>query len=106
VGKTKDQPVPGVLAGWYTGNYGEIARGKLGDMNKGKGKGLEVIIEEFPLVFERVKPLCKTVQGILFPYKDGLFTGTPKDPEVLYVPILKAFEDAIANIVGTEGSSG
>jgi hypothetical protein len=105
-GKPKDQPMPSMLAGWYTGNYKEIAQNKLGDIDKGKGKGLglEAIIEEFPLVFDCVKPLCKTVQDILFLYKDRLFTGTPKDYKVLYVPILKVFDNAVADITSTERS--
>jgi hypothetical protein len=57
-------------------------------------------MREFPPEFDCVKSLCKAVRDILFPYKDGeLFTGTPKEPEVLYGPILRAFDDAIADIV-------
>ena len=63
-------------------------------------------MEEFPSLFDCVKPLCRTIRDILFPYKDGLFTGTPLDPKILYVPILKAFDDAIADIASAEGSSG
>lgn len=50
------------------------------------------ILEEFPPDFDCVKPLCRESYGILFPYKDGLFSGTPKDPEILYGPIIKAFK--------------
>ncbi len=60
--------------------------------------GFQKILTEFPQAFDHVKPLCKTIRGILFPLvEDGaLFTGTrPDPPEKLYYPILKAFEDAI-----------
>ena len=37
------RPKGSMFTGWYTGTYKEIARNKFGDMDKGKGKGLEVI---------------------------------------------------------------
>ncbi|EEH33163.1 hypothetical protein PAAG_04216 [Paracoccidioides lutzii Pb01] len=64
--------------------------------------GFEDILEEFPQSFECVKPLCKELRGILFPCRNGLFTGTPKDPEVLYGPIIQAFDKAINDIKPTE----
>ncbi|KAM4066706.1 kinase [Hirsutella rhossiliensis] len=42
------------------------------------------------------------LRGILFPYRDGLFVGTPKDPEILYGPIIKAFDKAIDEIKAME----
>ncbi|KAH8728460.1 hypothetical protein GQ44DRAFT_702345 [Phaeosphaeriaceae sp. PMI808] len=63
--------------------------------------GLEDILEEFPPHFDCVKPLCRELRGILFPYHIlntrvvGLFVGTPKDPEILYGPIINAFGKAI-----------
>ena len=98
-GSSKDQPIPSMLTKWYSQSYKEIARIKRSDMGV---DGFEDIMEEFPPLFDCVKPLCKTIRDILFPYKDGLFTGTPKDPEVLYGTILKAFDDAIADIANTE----
>ena len=42
----------------------------------------EDILKEFPQAFDRVKPLCKEIRGILFPYKNGLLIGTlPNPPE-------------------------
>ena len=32
--------------------------------------------------------LCARRYGILFLYKHDLFTGTPKDPEIIYEPII------------------
>ena len=84
---------------WYTGNYKKIARIKLGDMNKNKDKRLEVIMEEFPSLFDCVKSLYKVIRDVLFPYRNGLFTGTPKDIEVLYGLIIKVFNNTINDIV-------
>ncbi|KAM4067635.1 kinase [Hirsutella rhossiliensis] len=61
--------------------YREIASAKRGHMHV---DGFEDILEEFPQPeFDCVKPLCKDLRGILFPYRDGLLVGTPKDPEIL-----------------------
>ena len=91
----KGRPKESVLTQWYSGSFKDIARSKLGDMHV---DGFEDILDEFPTVFDSVKPLCRKVRGILFPLlKDGaLFKGTrPDPPEKLYEPILKAFEYAI-----------
>ena len=84
-----------MLTRWYTGSYEMIAQAKLGDMDKGKDKGLDLILREFAPGFECVKPLCRTIRDVLFPYRDGLFTGTPQDPSILYEPIIQAFDDAL-----------
>jgi hypothetical protein len=54
-----------------TGGYKEIARIKLGDMDKGRGngQGLEVIVKEFSPLFDCVKPLCKAIRDVLFLYR-------------------------------------
>lgn len=60
--------------------------------------GFEDILNKFPTAFDRIKPLCKRIRGILFPLLEdrALFTGTrPDPPEKLYHPIIEAFEDAI-----------
>ncbi|KAK1255493.1 hypothetical protein MKX08_009488 [Trichoderma sp. CBMAI-0020] len=89
------RPVGSLLSQWYTGDYQNIAQNKRGDMDK---YGLEVILREFPENFDCVKPLCRAIRDVLFAYKDGgLFTGTPQDPNILYDPIIKAFDDAIAD---------
>ncbi|PHH87414.1 hypothetical protein CDD83_8906 [Cordyceps sp. RAO-2017] len=92
----KEQPTPSLLTKWYSGSYREIAGAKRGYMHVDK---FEDILEEFPQPgFDCVKPLCRELRGILFPYRDGLFIGTPKDPEILYGPIINAFEKAIDGI--------
>jgi hypothetical protein len=78
-----------MFIGWYTSSYKEIANKKLDNIDKGKEKGLKVIIEGFPPLFNYIKPLCKVIQDVLFLYRDGLFIGTPKDVEVLYKLLLK-----------------
>ncbi|CAH0023440.1 unnamed protein product [Clonostachys rhizophaga] len=83
------------LSRWYSEGYDDLAQTKRGDMDQ---NGLEFILRECPTVFACVKPLCRTIRDILFPYKDGLFTGTPKDPKVLYDPIIDAFEKAIVEV--------
>jgi serine/threonine protein kinase len=91
--RSERRPKKSMLSRWYTGDYDDIAQSKRGDMDK---NGLEVILREFPQVFDCVKPLCRTIRDVLFPHKDGLFTGTPQDPNILYDPIIKAFDNTIA----------
>ena len=100
----KGRPKESVLTKWYSGSLKEIARSKLGDMHV---DGFEGILEEFPTVFDSVKPLCSKIRGILFPLqKDGtLFKGTrPDPPEKLYDSIIKAFDSAIADIAPRQKS--
>ena len=52
-----------------------------------------------------VKPLCRTIRDILFPYRDGLFIGTLTDRKVLYEPIVTAFDDAIASLASGQVDS-
>jgi Fungal protein kinase len=92
------------LRAWYTGNYEDIANAKLGHMIKAENKGFGFILREFPLEFNCVKPLCSELREILFPmHNGGLFTGTPKDSEILYGPIIQAFGKAIDDIKTMEG---
>ncbi|KAI1821593.1 serine/threonine-protein kinase Sgk2 [Xylaria intraflava] len=86
-------PAATMLARWYTGTYDEIAQSKRGDMDR---DGLELILREFPPKFDFIKPLCREIRAILFPFKGSLFTGTPENPKVLYDPMIKAFDDTLA----------
>ncbi|KAA6410556.1 MAG: serine threonine- kinase Sgk2 [Lasallia pustulata] len=84
-----------ILSHWYTGTYEDTARNKRGDMDKNL---LEYILREYSQVFDCVKPLCRVIRDVLFPHKDGLFTGTPQDPNILYDPIIEAFDDTISGL--------
>lgn len=95
------RPKQSMLTDWYTGSYKQIAQRKEYAVGV---TGFEELLDEFPRVFDCVKPLCKEIRGVLFPYKDGLFIGTPSDPENLYDSIIKAFDNAIANIAAEEDS--
>ena len=91
------------LRAWYTGDYEDIANAKLGHMSKGEDVGFGFILREFPPEFDCVKPLCRELRGILFPIlNDELFKGTPKDPDILYGQILRAFDKAIDDIKAME----
>jgi len=100
----EEWPKDSLLTKWYTGSYREIANAKFGNMSKSETAGLafENILDEFPPLFDCVKPLCRTIRDILFPYGNGLFIGTPPDPERLYGPTIKAFDDAIAEMKAGE----
>ncbi|KAK2812070.1 hypothetical protein FQN50_001781 [Emmonsiellopsis sp. PD_5] len=94
-------PKRSMLKAWYTGTFEDIARFKESDMGV---RGFKRLLMEFPPELEGVKPLCKAIRDILFPFgKHGMFTGTPKDPETLYGPIITAYEDAISLLEGGPG---
>jgi serine/threonine protein kinase len=88
-GLPKDSP----LRGWYRGSYAQIADMKGRHMDKKRFKG---ILAEFPPVFEGLRLLAEELRDILFPYREGLFTGTYGDPDKLYQPMIDAFDRAIA----------
>ncbi|OJD20317.1 hypothetical protein ACJ73_08347 [Blastomyces percursus] len=92
------RPKPSLLTEWYTGSYEKIATAKGGVVEN--ANRFELILgKEFPPEFDSLKPICRELRQILFPWGgDAVFTGTPKDPEVLYGPILKAFDKGIDDI--------
>ncbi|KAL1978374.1 hypothetical protein VTN31DRAFT_1233 [Thermomyces dupontii] len=90
----EEWPTKSLLKNWYTGGYSDIATAKRGVVGV---NGLELGLDESSPDFHFAKPLCGELWGILFPLRyDDIFTGTPKEPEVLYGPMIKAFEKAIA----------
>nr|KMM68200.1 hypothetical protein CPAG_04531 [Coccidioides posadasii RMSCC 3488] len=92
----EEWPKKSLLTNWYANSYRNIATAKRGVVG---ANGFELILEEFPPKFDSIKPLCRELRGILFPLRESdIFTGTPKDPEILYGPIIKAFDKAIDNI--------
>ncbi|KKZ61580.1 hypothetical protein EMCG_00563 [[Emmonsia] crescens] len=91
----KDKPGHSLLKEWYTGSFEKIANAKAGRMG---AKGFEYLLSEFPPEFEDVKSLCRELRRILFRiHQDDILTGTPVRPEVLYDPIIEAFNKAIEN---------
>jgi len=80
------------LRKWYRGSYADIADAKSVRMEK---RGFTVILDEFLPEFEGLKGLARRIRDILFPYVDGLFTGTYQDPDKLYQPMIEAFEKEI-----------
>ncbi|KAF2453067.1 hypothetical protein BDY21DRAFT_388293 [Lineolata rhizophorae] len=81
------------LRDWYRGSYTHIATIKRGQMDRG---GFKDILAEFLPAFESLKGPVEELRDILFPYRGELFTGTYKDPDRLYHPMIKVFERAIA----------
>ncbi|KAI9779875.1 MAG: hypothetical protein M1816_003322 [Peltula sp. TS41687] len=79
------------LRKWYQGDYIDIAATKLGHMDKNL---FEEIVAEFPPQFEHAKDVARRVREVLFPFRDGYFTGTFKDPDIMYRPIIEAFAAA------------
>jgi serine/threonine protein kinase len=70
------RPKQSMLTDWVTGSFVEIARRKTYAMSV---DGFEELWNEFPQISDRVKPLCKEIRVVTFPYEDGLFIGTPKE---------------------------
>ena len=52
-----------LLRKWEIGSFKDIARIKAGDMAV---DGLEAIMEEFPSMFQAIKPLCLKIHSLLF----------------------------------------
>ena len=100
--KPKDRLKKNILSKWYTGSFDDIANAKQGYMHVDK---FEDILKEFSQAFDCVKPLCKTIRGILFPYKNGLIIEISSDSsEELYDSIIEAFDNVIADIPPREDS--
>ena len=93
--RDKTLPKTSHLRDWYKGTYIQIAKAKKSNMEKGD---FEEITAEFPAEFESLKGLAEELRGILFPIRDGaLFTGTYRDPDKLYRPMIEVFKRAIAS---------
>jgi hypothetical protein len=83
------------LRRWYAGTYEDIAEIKGRHMDKKHFRG---IMAEFPPKFNGLKELAEELRRTLFPIRDeSLFTGTYRDLDKLYRPMIEAFERAIAS---------
>jgi serine/threonine protein kinase len=94
LGRDKTLPKTRQLRDWYKGTYNQRAHTKRGHMDKGAFKE---IFAEFPAEFQSLKGLAEEIRDVLFLYREGLFTGTYRDPDRLYKPMIDAFEGAIAS---------
>ncbi len=57
------------------------------------------ILAEVSPVFEVLKDLAVKIRDILFPIREeSLFTGTYRDPDKLYKPMVEAFEQTIRRV--------
>lgn len=93
----EEPPAHSRLRRWEIGSLSDIADSKMFHMY---AYGLEDIMEEFPGVFDVVKPLCRKIRKILFPLEDEMLNiGTPTgDPGRLYSDILAAYDDTISEL--------
>ncbi|KAL1977857.1 hypothetical protein VTN31DRAFT_716 [Thermomyces dupontii] len=97
VGNPTGQPLSSHLTKWYMGTFEDIAITKGGLVEN--AERFELLTNEFPPELERLKPLCRRLRRILFPWNGHIvFTGTPKDPKVLYGPMIEAFDQAIDDL--------
>jgi hypothetical protein len=97
----KNLPKTSRLRRWYAGSYEDIADIKGRHMDKTRFKG---ILDEFPPKLNGLKGLAEVLRRALFPIRDeSLFTGTYRDPEKLYKPMIDAFSRVIAKHTEGEG---
>ena len=97
VGNTKGQPTPNHFTWWYTRTFEEIAAPKAGHVVI--PHVFELLIKGFTPELENLKPLCRKLRRTLFPLEPCPdVRGTPKDPDVLYGPMIEAFDEAIVKL--------
>ncbi|TWU79100.1 hypothetical protein ED733_008727 [Metarhizium rileyi] len=93
----KEPPRDSALRGWETGTFKQIAAVKVGHMTV---NGLQEVMDEFPDMFDVVKPLCLKIRSILFGETANLNIGTPScEPDELYRSIITAYDDVIDAIM-------
>jgi serine/threonine protein kinase len=80
---------------WYTGRIMKIYAVKTGDMTSAAFEN--VVLPAFAPRFAGVKELARKLRDILFS-RESLYTGTPERPEVLYTPIIQAFDEALQTL--------
>ena len=81
------------LRGWYIGLFEDTAFIKRGQMAK---SGFESgFLAKFSPTFETLKKLACALRNALFQQGDITYTGTPKDPSLLYKRMIEAFDDSV-----------
>ena len=80
------------LRRWYEGSFEDLARAKYADVNLGLFD--KYVLAQFSATFECVKGIAGKLRDILF--GTGIpYINTPKKPESLYSPMIRALEDTI-----------
>ncbi|CAD6502848.1 BgTH12-05437 [Blumeria graminis f. sp. triticale] len=87
---------PTHLQNWYSANSTLCFTSKKSDI---KDKFQKRILDYFTPVFECLQELALSLRQILFEDKSVGY-GTPEDPNVLYEPIIRAFDDTIQELEG------
>ncbi|KAM4067554.1 kinase [Hirsutella rhossiliensis] len=96
-GQGEEPPKESLLRAWEIGSFQSIASAKVGHMTI---NGLEEIMNQFPPVFDVVKPLCLKIRTLLFGETARLDIGTPAgDPDQLYNAIRIAYDEAIDKLL-------
>ena len=96
-GGKEEPPRDSILRKWEIGTFKHIANAKVGHMTV---NGLEEVMDEFPDVFDVVKPLCLKIRSIMFGETARLNIGTPSsDPDELYRAIITAYDEVIDALI-------
>ncbi|KAG8425902.1 hypothetical protein J3459_008594 [Metarhizium acridum] len=96
-GGKKEPPRDSILRKWEMGTFEHIADAKVGHMTI---NGLERVMDEFPDIFDVVKPLCLKMRSIMFGDTARLTIGTPSgDPDELYRAIITAYDEVIDALI-------
>ncbi|VCU40350.1 Bgt-51007 [Blumeria graminis f. sp. tritici] len=90
-----DQAMPEHLKEWYSHSSSTCFSSKQSDMIHFE----ERIIDYFLPKFQGVKELARNLHQILFGNKD-IGYGSPIDPNILYNPIIEAFDESISRLEG------
>ncbi|CAD6502871.1 BgTH12-05460 [Blumeria graminis f. sp. triticale] len=87
---------PKHLQNWYSSNSTLCFTSKKSDV---KDKFQKRILEYFTPTFECLQELARSLRQILFE-DESVGYRTPEDPNVLYEPIIRAFDDTIQELEG------
>jgi hypothetical protein len=91
-------PVLSIIQFYQPSTSAQIARNKVGDMDKNR---VDIIVVQFAAIFDELKPLlvARDLRNALFPIRDGaIFTGTFRDHNIMYDRMINAFSRAIGRL--------
>ncbi|KID73425.1 uncharacterized protein G6M90_00g062590 [Metarhizium brunneum] len=96
-GGEEKPPRESLLRKWGIGSFKDIANAKGWHMTV---NGLEEVMDEFPDIFNVVKPLCLKIRSIMFGETARLNVGTPAgNPDQLYNDTIVAYDEAIDELL-------